>query len=444
MTLRTLVIGALALLVIAGPAMTPVPASAQAKEIHIPLLVYRSGPFAPSGIPIANGFVDYFTLVNERDGGINGIKLAWQECETQYKTDLGVECYERLKGKGPTGAVVVNPYSTGITYQLIPKAPVDKIPVFSMGYGMTAGADGRWFPWVFSFPTTYWSQASAVVKYIGQQEGGMDKLKGKKIVHVFHNSPYGKEANPTLETLARQFGYELTLLPVDSPGQEQKATWLQVRRLNPNWIFMSGWGVMNQVAIKEAASIGYPMDHFIGNWWSASDADVVPAGDGAKGYKGATFHASGSNFKVHQDIFKHVYEKGKGAGKRETVGEVLYNRGVVNAMLSVEAIRTAMGKFGNKPLTGEQVRWGFENLNLTEKRLDELGMKGFTHPIKVTCEDHEGNGPVQIEQWDGKKWTIVSDWITPMREVVRPAIEAAAVEEGKKLGYEARDCSKAG
>ena len=412
---------------------------AQPKELFVPLLVYRTGPYAPSGIPIANGFVDYFTLVNERDGGLNGMKLAWEECETQYDTKQGVECYEKLKTKS---ALVVNPYSTGITYQLIPKAPVDKVPVFSMGYGMTAAADGRWFPWVFNFPTTYWSQASAVIRYIGQQEGGLDKLKGKKIVHIFHNSPYGKEANPTLETLARQLGFELTLLAVDHPGQEQKATWLQVRRLNPNWIFMSGWGVMNQVAVKEAASINYPMDHFIGNWWSSSDADVIPAGEGAKGYKGATFHGPGTGFKVHQEIFKNVYDKGKGAGKREDVGQVLYNRGIVNAMFTVEAMRTAMTKYGNKPLTGEQVRWGFEHVNITDKRLDDLGMKGFTHPVKVSCEDHEGNGPVLFEQWDGKKWTIVSDWIQPMREVVRPMVETAAVEESKKLGYQMRDCSK--
>jgi len=440
MTLKTLMSGALAAALVAGPMAAAAPA--QPKEMFIPLLVYRTGPYAPSGIPIANGFVDYFTLLNERDGGINGVKLTWEECETQYKTDLGIECYEKLKGKGPTGAAVVNPYSTGITYQLIPKASVDKVPVFSMGYGMTAAADGRWFPWVFSFPTTYWSQASAVIRYMAQQEGGMDKLRGKKIVHIFHNSPYGKEANPTLETLARQMGFELTLLAVDHPGQEQGATWLQVRRINPDWIFMSGWGVMNQVAVKEAASKGFKMDHFIGNWWSANESDVVPAGDGAKGYKGATFHAPGTNFKVHADLFKFVYDKGKGGGNKDAVGEALYNRGLVNAMLSAEAIRTAMTKYGNKPLTGEQVRWGMENLNLTEQRLEQLGVKGFTHPIKVTCEDHEGNGPVLIQQWDGKKWTIVSDWISPMRDVVRAKIETAAVEEGKKLGYTMRDCAK--
>jgi branched-chain amino acid transport system substrate-binding protein len=414
--------------------------SAQTKEAFIPLLVYRTGPYAPSGIPIANGFVDYFSLLNERDGGINGVKVTWEECETQYDTKQGVECYERLKGKS---AVLVNPYSTGITYQLIPKAPVDKVVVFSMGYGMSAASDGRWFPWVFNFPTNYWSQASAVIRYIGTQEGGLEKLKGKKIAHIFHNSPYGKEANPTLEELAKKYQFELTLLAVDHPGQEQKSTWLQVRRLNPDWIFMSGWGVMNQVAVKEAASIGFKMDHFIGNWWSANDSDVVPAGDGAKGYKGATFHAPGTNFKVHSEIVKHVYDKGKGAGKKEEMGTPLYNRGVVNAMLSAEAIRTALAKYGNKQApTSEQVRWGFENLNLTDKRLEELGMKGFTHPIKVSCEDHEGSGPVLIQQWDGKKWNLVADWVPPMKDVVRPKIEAAAVEEGKKLGYTPRDCAK--
>jgi branched-chain amino acid transport system substrate-binding protein len=436
---RTLLIGLLAAAILAGPTLTPAVAQ---NEIFFPQLTYRTGPFAPSGIPVANGFHDYWTLVNERDGGINGVRIRFEECESQYDTKLGVECYERLKGRGPTGAVLVNPFSTGITYQLIPKAAVDKIVLHSMGYGMTASADGRWFPWVFNFPMTYWSQASGVVKYISQQEGGFDKLKGKKIAHVYHNSPYGREANPTLDTLAKQHGFELILLPVDTPGQEQKATWLQIRRTRPDWIFISGWGVMNQVAVREAAAINFRMDRLIGNWWTGTEADVVPAGAGAKGYKSTTFHAPGAGFPVHQDIFKYVHDKGKSTGPRERVGEVLYNRGIINAMLNVEAVRTAMGRFGNKPLTGEQVRWGFENLNLTEQRLEQLGMKGMTRPLQVSCDNHEGNGLLLIQQWDGKQWSIISDWIEPMREVVRPMIEAAAEQEGAKLGYTKRDCTK--
>ena len=430
-------------IVVCAGLMIAAPALAQ-NEMFIPLLVYRTGPYAPNGIPIANGYIDYLKLLNARDNGINGVKITWEECETKYDTKLGVECYEKLKNNGPTGAVLVNPYSTGITYQLIPKAAVDKIPLHSMGYGRTASADGRVFEWAFNFPTTYWSQASAFVKYVGAQAGGVEKLKGKKIALIYHNSPYGKEPIPTLEVLAKQFGYDLTLLAVDHPGQEQKATWLQIRRYNPDWIFLWGWGVMNQVAIKEAAAINFPMDHFIGVWWSGSESDVVPAGEGAKGYKAGNFHGIGTDFPVYQTILKLVYNDDKTASAGNNFGEVLYNRGLINAVYDTEAIRMAMGKFGNKPLTGEQVRWGFENLNLTEARLKELGLEGFARPIQVTCADHEGNGPVFIQQWDGKQWKKVSDWISPLQEVVRAQIEQAAADYAKENSITPRECPSKG
>src|SRR5438128_10038536 len=108
MKVRNLWLAALAALLLTVPA----PAAAQSKEVFVPLLVYRTGPYAPSGIPIADGFADYFTLLNERAGGINGDKLSWGECETQYETKQGVERQERLTGKSP---VLGNPYSTAIT-----------------------------------------------------------------------------------------------------------------------------------------------------------------------------------------------------------------------------------------------------------------------------------------------------------------------------------------
>ena len=413
-----------------------------ADEQFIPLLVYRTGPYAPNGIPAANGGLDYYKLINNRDGGINGVMLTYEECEFRYDTKAGVECYERLKNKGPTGASVVNPLSTGVTYQLNPRAPVDQVPVHSMGYGQTAASDGRVFPWTFTHPTSYWSQASAFIKYVGAQSGGMDKLAGQTIVLVYHNSPYGKEPIPVLQVLAEKYGYTLELLPVDHPGQEQKSTWLQIRRLKPDWTFLWGWGVMNQVAIKEAAGIGYQMDRLIGVWWSASESDVVPAGDDAIGYKGASFHSPGAGFPIHEEILQHNYGGDRAAAAENNFGEVLYNRGLFNAVLNVEAIRTAMGKYGNRSLTGAEVRWGIENLDLTEERLAELGLPGFTKPIKVTCEDHEGNGPVIIQQWDGKAWIIVSDWITPMRDVVRPMVEAAAAKFAAENNITPRDCAK--
>jgi len=408
--------------------------------IFVPNLSYRTGPFAPGGIPLANGMQDFWSMINERDGGVGGVKIIYEECETAYNTKVGVECYEKLKSRKP---VAIAPNSTGITYQIIPKAAVDKINVFSMGYGRTSAADGRVFPWVFNFPTTYWNQASAFVNYIGKQEGGLNKLSGKKIVHMYLNSAYGREANPTLQVLAKKYGYKLTLLAVDFPGQEQRATWLQIRRLRPDWIFMSGWGVMNQVAIKEAAGIGFKMDHFIGNWWSGTESDVIPAGAGANGYKATTFTAPGSDFPLHDEIRKHVYAKGKGAGEESRIGEVLYNRGVLWSLFVAEAIRNAQAKFGVKQVSSEQVRWGFENLSIGQKRWTELGLPNFIGDIKVTCADHEGAHPMQVQQWDAnaKQWIVEPGLVEVMSDITRPMIEADAAKFAKENNITPRKCS---
>ncbi|UCH39386.1 MAG: ABC transporter substrate-binding protein, partial [Gammaproteobacteria bacterium] len=302
---------------------------AKAYELSIPSFDYRTGPYAPSGIPYANGFADYFTLLNERDGGINGAKIVLVPCETGYNTKKGVECYEKVKNTGESRSLVVHPLSTGITYQLIPKVSVDEIPIHSMGYGRTSAVNGAVFPWVFNFPVTYWDGAAVFVKYIADVEGGFDKLKGKKIALVYHNSAYGKEPIRTLEKISEKYGFTFMQLPVDHPGQEQKATWLQVRKERPDWVLMWGWGVMNQVAIKEAASIRFPMDRFIGVWWSGNESDVIPAGKDAHKYLAGAIHGSGDGYPLFDEIKTHVYDKGKGAGEKSRVGEVTYNRGVL-------------------------------------------------------------------------------------------------------------------
>jgi branched-chain amino acid transport system substrate-binding protein len=417
------------------------PAPSSAYELTIPSMDYRTGPYAPNGIPFANGWTDYWTMLNERDGGINGVKIKVVPCETAYNTKQGVECYEKTKNEG-SGALVYQPLSTGITYQLIPKASVDKIPIHSMGYGRTSAANGKVFKWVFNFPATYWSQASALVKYIGDREGGMDKLKGKKIYLVYHNSAYGKEPIRTLEGLAKKHGFTYKGLAVDHPGQEQKATWLQIRRDKPDWILMWGWGVMNQVAIKEAASIRYPMDHFIGVWWSGSENDVKPAGIAAAGYLSGTFHQPGADFKVHKDILKYVYDAGKATDPsfKDRIGEVLYNRGLVAAIYGSEAIRKAMEIHKTKELTGEMVRDGYENLDVTEARLEELGAGNLTLPVKITCANHEGPGQVALQQWDGKVWRIATKFYEPDMDVIQPLIDEDSGKFAKENNITPRDC----
>ena len=413
------------------------PALAQDKQF-VPGLMYRSGPYAPNGIPFANGFHDYLKMINAK-GGINGVMIEYEECDTAYNNDRGVECYERLKRPG---AAAFTPLSTGITYALIERATADKIPILSMGYGRTSAADGRIFPYVFNLPVTYWSGADVIINYAAQQEGGYDKLKGKKVALVYHDSAYGKEPIATLEALSERHGFQLSLFPVAHPGLEQKATWLQIgRQLRPDWTLMWGWGVMNSTAIKEAAAVGYPMDRFIGIWWSGSEQDVLPAGSQAKGYKSANVHGIGTDFPAIQDIVKLVHDAGNGTGPREEVGTVLYNRGVMNAAIIVEAIRTAQGMHGEKPLLGEQIRDGFEALNVDAGRLEAMGLKGFMEEIAITCADHEGTGRAYIQQWDGSNWNKISDWIAPNRKgLLRPMIEEAAAAYAKEKGITPRAC----
>jgi branched-chain amino acid transport system substrate-binding protein len=410
-------------------------------EQFIPRLVYRTGPYAPNGIPFANGYADYLDMIDARDGGVNGVKITYEECETGYNNDKGVECYEKLKNHPPTGAALVDPLSTGITYALIDRASADKIPVVSMGYGRADASYGAVFPYVFTFPATYWSQADAWVKYIAHEEGGFAKLKGMKLGYVYLDVAYGKEPIPTLEKLAAKYGYTLEKYPVSPPGLDQQATWLQIRQQRPKWVMMSGWGVMNSTAIKTAASVAYPMDHFIGNWWSGAEPDVEPAGAAAKGYKSATFNGTGTDYPVIKDILKYVYDKGKGHGPRDKVGEVLYNRGVINAIYDLEAIRTAQGHFGNKPLKGEQVQWGFEHLNITPERIAALGAEGLLVPIHLSCANHEGQGDVRIQQWDGHHWHFVSDWIQPDRDMIEAMYKESALKYAQEKGIKPRDCS---
>jgi branched-chain amino acid transport system substrate-binding protein len=432
-----------AALTAAGVGATLAPLSAaQAAEQFFPSLVYRTGPYAPNGVPFADGFADYLKLVNVR-GGINGVKVVTEECETGYATDRIVECYERLKGKNG-GASVFQPLSTGGTFALTEKAPVDKIPVITAGLGRSESADGGIFKWNFPLTGTYWVAADTLVQHLGNLNGGLKNLKGKTIALAYHDSPYGKEPIPLLQARAAELGFKLVLLPVTHPGVEQKATWLQVRRERPDYVLLWGWGVMNSTAIKEAVATGYPRNKMFGVWWSGAEPDVKDVADGAKGYSAlALQHSAEPNAAVVKEALTKLYDKGQGSGPREQVGQVLYMRGMVAAMLGVEGARAAMGRWGNKQMTGEQVRWGLENLNLDQAAMDKLGFKGVLKPLSTSCRDHMGADWVRIQTWDGKAWKITSDWLQADSQVLNPMVKAAAdkyAESHKLTRRTAADC----
>lgn len=406
-------------------------------SLYLPSLTYRTGPFAGGGTPFADGYADYFNMLNERDGGINGVKVVVEECETAYNSQKGVECYEATKGNG---ALAYSPLSTGITMALIPKAPVDKIPVFSMGYGLSAAAIGEKFPWTFTYPTSYWNQLSSILKYIDSNGG----IEGKKIGYIYLDVGYGNEPIPVLDQLAEQMGFEVAKFPVGvKEMQNQSSQWLSVRKERPDWMIMWGWGAMNPTAVKEAAKIRFPLDKFIGNWWAGSHSDLNPVGEAGKGYLAANFSGIGTDFGALQDVMTHVVDKGMSkVSSKDDVGNVLYNRGLFNAVILAEAVRVAQGMTGKSVINGEDMRMGLENINLSEERLSELGLEGFTGPIKGSCSDHEGAGSIFIQQWNGSDWERTTDLIEPMNDVVRPMLEEAAEKYvSDKPDWQTQACS---
>ncbi len=303
-------IAAAASLALPGAAVAQQKGAAAGKgEQFFPVLVYRTGAYGPNGTPWANGYVDYLKLINAQ-GGINGVKITYEECETAYDTAKSVECYERLKSRPNT--TVFQPLSTGATFAITDKAPTDKIPIITAGYGRSESVEGEVFPWNFPLGGTYWTAADVLVQHLGKQNGGLDKLKGKKIALIYHDSPYGKEPIPLLTERSKLHGFQLTTIPVTHPGVEQKAAWLQIRQLRPDYVVLWGWGVMNSTAIREAVATGFPRDKMYGGWWSGAEPDVLPVGADAKGYNAMAFQHGAGRAKVHEDILKTPAREGPG------------------------------------------------------------------------------------------------------------------------------------
>ena len=409
---------------------------------YVPLFVYRTGPYASSGSLWFAGERDYFTYINDVEGGVNGVKINVEEFETEYNPDRAVEAYERSKnGKDGSPTAFIMTHSTPATYALMDRARKDKIPLFDPAGGPSESKNGLVFPYVFPLLLTYYGQGSVAVNWIAEELGGFENLKGKKIVTVYHDSGYGRASQPVMVKLAEKYGFEDVQIPVAHPGSEQAAIWRQVRAEKPDYVVLRTWGVMTPVGIKTAKRFGIDTTKMLGDVWAGSKADMIPAGDAAIGYNAIAPYPGGADFEIHNRLKEHVIDTGKSnlANPEEDFGAVYYNIGIVNAALAVEGMRVAMTKFGNRPLNGEEMRWGLENMTIDAARLKDLGMTGLLQELQVTPMDHEGGGAARIQEWTGSGWKLQTDWIAVDDSVVDPLIEAKAAAYAKEQGITPRD-----
>ena len=265
-----------------------------------------------------------------------------------------------------------------------------------------------------------------IISYIGDKEGGLDKLKGKTIGYIFFDGGYGREPIPLLEQLAKDYGFTVKQYPVPAAEmQNQSGLWLNVRRDRPDWMLMWGWGAMNPTAVKEAAKINFPMNKFVGVWWSGNEDDARPAGAEAKGYLGAQLQRRGHRLPGdpgHRETCRGQGQEpdAEGQGRRE-----LLQPRRLNSVLVAEAIRNAQQITGKKLVTGEDVRRGFETLR-SPKRAGRNSAStasprrqgDLRRPQRPPLGLHAAMGRHQVGQ--------VSDWIAADEGQGAPDAESAA------------------
>jgi branched-chain amino acid transport system substrate-binding protein len=257
--------------------------------------------------------------------------------------------------------------------------------------------------------------------------GDLDSLKGKKIVLLHLDAPYGKEPIPLLEAYAKKHEFTFLAIPVGvTEMQNQSAQWLQIRRENPDFVLMWGWGAMNAGALTEAVKTRFPMEKFVGIWWSGSDADLKTVGEAGKGYRAISWNVPNSDSSVMQDVKKHVVDAGKSLLPPAEFDYVFYQRGIVISMFAIEAVKVAQAHFDTKVINAEQLRWGLENLKLDEAALEELGFTGMVGPFSTSCSNHTGSAGAWMLEWDGAKFSSVSDLLKADADMIAPLVEAEA------------------
>jgi branched-chain amino acid transport system substrate-binding protein len=391
------------------------PAAAQQKEVLIGMQCDRTGATQITGVVLCPAMHDYYDLVNSQ-GGVEGYKIKADEIDNEYKVPAAVEAYQRHK---QLGAVLMTLYGTPMTVALNQRLEEDKMPTTSPGFGISAAADGKRYPYLFPIAATYWSQGAASVKFVKDKLGG--DLKGKKIAYIFYDNPAGHEPLPIIEELQKTEGFDLRTFAVPPPGIEVGAQVLDIaQRYHPDFVIAHLFGRAPGAAIKAFKGAGYPLSKVVGLVWASSEADILGGGGfaAAEGYHAMQFAGAGDDYPVRKEI-KEMYKKaGKEPFKGMDDNTVYYNRGVLQAAVHVEAIRRALKANGGKQPTGDDIKKGLESIS-------DFSLGGLVPPLKVTAEDHEGGGWVQIFQVKGGKFVKETDWMRAYPEVVQTALKEA-------------------
>lgn len=361
---------------------------------------------------------DLATLINSK-GGFDGTMLEVVVQDTGNEPQRGIECYEKVKREG---VLFFDFLSTPVSRAVLPRAMADGNVMGQSFVGRGDAIDGSVFKWIFPIGPTYWGQMANNLHYIKTQHKG--SLKDVKIAFIYPDYAFGQEPIGVLKAIADKEGANVGLFPNPMPGRDQAAVWTQIRRFNPDWVITWNLAAMHVVGAREMKRNGIAMDKLITvNWLNEVDiANIGPAE--AKGLKRGTNVVGGQDHPLIQEIYRELYDKGKGAGDRKLTEDVYYNTGLAVYSAVYEGIRLAIKNEG-LPLTPAKLKAGLESLK-------DFDANGLIAPVTVTAEDHGGGGKTRIDMWDGEKWVAQSDWIAAYQDEVMEIVKKESAEFAKQ------------
>jgi branched-chain amino acid transport system substrate-binding protein len=383
-------------------------AQAQQKEILLGAQCDRTGPTQITGTVFCPAMHDYAALINAKGGVGHGYKIRIDEIDNNYQVPPAIEAYERHKQMGMVSHLI---WGTPQALALRPRLEQDKIPGTSPGFGSAAAANGAKYPYLFPAAATYWSQGGAAIQFVKNKLN--NDLKGKKIAYFYYDNPAGLEPLPVIQEIQKEEGFELRTFAVPPPGVEMGAQILDItQRFRPDFVLAHLFGRAPSIAMRDLKRSGFPLSKVLGFVWASSEADIQAAGGMAavEGYYTMQFAGVGTDYPVLKEIRAAYAKEGKKAPAYMD-STVYYNRGILNTALHVEAVRLAVAAKGGAPITGEDVKKGFESIK-------DFSLGGLVPPLELTAADHEGGGWVQIFQVKGGKFVKETEWFRGYRDVV--------------------------
>jgi branched-chain amino acid transport system substrate-binding protein len=389
MRFRSILLPAIAVLALAGPAVAADAPGVTATEIKIGNTMPYSGPASAYGV-IGKGEAAFWKMVNDQ-GGVDGHKIDFISVDDGYNPAKAVEQARKLVEEEGV-AFLFNPLGTPSNTAIEKYMNAKKVPQLFVATGADKWGDYQHFPWTMGWQPSYRTEAQIYAKYI------LKEKPNAKIAILYQNDDFGKDyiaglkdvlGDKYAKMVVKEASYEVTDPTVDSQIVTLQAS-------GADTLVTAATPKFAAQAIRKVYDIGWKPLHLLTNVSLSVASVMVPAGP-EKGVgvitsnygKDATDPAWANDPGMNEwRAFMQKYLPG--ADMKDN--NYLYAYGVSMTMLQV--LKQCQGDFSRANIMKQAA-----NLRDFEVPTALPGIKINTSPT-----NYHPIRQMQLQRWDGKTW----------------------------------------